>query len=232
MGKTSPTTGTGKKAQKAEYKAHKFFAEESVSEAKQNRASKRSARHDMREIGKGKHGLTGSLGELQDKLNRAGKDAEKFYAPIQKNAIKQFEQLYPQEIRNQFGAAAGQGSGSSSMNQALSAARVDLQDRLASNFAGFKTNLAQSMLSQSENNKLANLNARMQAHQSTMGGPVSPIGGGIQPSYNQPQQSQPSGASSALGGLAQGGSTALTAWWLAKAAAAPATGGASLAIPV
>ena len=230
MGKKSPTTGTGKKAQKAEYKAHKYFAEESVKESKAMKPYKKGAREELEKISKGKHGVTASLGDLQRKLERAGKDADKFYQPIKDQAMQDFKRVTEPGIVNAFGRESG--SESSALNQAMAAAQVDLQGRMAADFAGYKTNYAQNLVNQSQQGKLTNLNARLQSNQGLMGNPVSPIGGGIQSSYAQSQPSQPSGAASAAGGLAQGSGAALTAWWLAKAAAAPATGGASLAIPV
>lgn len=234
MSKKSPTTGTGKKAQKAEYKAHKYFAEDAVRESKENRPYKTSAKKELQGISKGKHGVTSSVGELNKKLSRSREYAEQYYAPLQEKttqqALKDFERTTQPQIVNNFGRESG--AGSSALQQAMAAAKVDLHDRLATNFEGLRTNLAQNMLSQSEQGKLMNLNARLQSNQGLMGNPVSPIGGGIQNSYLQPQQGQASGVANAAGGLAQGGGTALTAWWLAKAAAAPATGGASLALPV
>lgn len=232
MGKTSPLTGTGKKAQKAEYKAHKFAAEEYVKETKANRPIKKGAQKELQGIAKGKHGVTSSVKELNKKLAQSRDYADEFYKPYQEKAtaeaLKDFERTTQPQIVNNFGREGN----SSALSQALSAARVDLHDRLATNFEGLRTNLAQNTLNQSEQGKLTNLNARLQANSGLMGQPTTPIAGGLQNSYNQKQPAQASGLANAAGGLAQGAGTAYAAWWLAKAAAAPVTGGASLAIPV
>ena len=55
MGKTSPLTGTGKKARKSEYKAHDYFAKEAVRESKENRKYKTGAKKEIQGISKGKH---------------------------------------------------------------------------------------------------------------------------------------------------------------------------------
>lgn len=230
MGKTSPLTGTGKKAQKAEYKAHKFAAEEYVKEAKHDRAGKRAAKYDLRQIGKGK-GLPKyekaeyekqTLHGLMKDFERAGRGAEKIFEPIKQEALANFDQYTTPEIANQYGRESG--GGSSALNQAMAAARGNLQRSLASDFAGLQANLAQNFLGQREQSRqfgsqfqagqnqfanqsaLANLNTRLQALSGTLGNPVQPIGGGLQPSYN-PKQAE--GSSGIGGALIGGGLSAL-----------------------
>ncbi len=230
MGKTSPTTGTGKKAQKAIYKGQKFSVEEYVREAKHDRGAKRAAKHDIRQIGKGKYLPETDVKKLTKQYQQAYKGTEGMFDKQAEEALHKYQTQIAPSVAQQFGGS--EVGTSSALRQALSASGADLQRSLASDFANLRHGIASGTMNQSNQNTLAGLNTRLQAHNMTMGNPISPIGTQVQNSYNQPQQGQPSGLSSALGGAAQGGGSALTAWWLAKAAAAPATGGASLAIPV
>lgn len=240
MGKTSPLTGTGKKAQKKLYKAQGTLAEMSVAQKKHDEKSRKSALYDLRQIGKGE-GLPGYEKTKYDKAKyekqtlhglvkdfaRAGKGAEKIFEPIKQEALANFEQQTTPEIANQYGRESG--SGSSALNQAMAAAKVNLQRGLASDFAGLQANLAGNLLGQREQSRqfgsqfqagqnqfgaqfkagqnqfatqsqLANLNARMQANAGVMGQPINPVFGGLQPSYNQKQ-----GGTSGMGGALIGG---------------------------
>lgn len=232
MGKTSPLTGTGKKARDSEYKAHKYFAEESVKEHKGNRRSKDAAMKRTEDIAK--KGLPkyekvnykkSSLSDLTKDYERAGKGAKKIFDPIEKEARKNYERFAMPEIANQYGAESG--SRSSALNQALQAGQVDLNDRLAANFAGIKANLANSLLQQRENSRqfgaqfqsgqnqfannsqLQNLNAKLQANSTFTGRQTQPLGGGIQNSYNAPSNSGPNGYQQMAGSIVKGGLTAL-----------------------
>lgn len=101
---------------------------------------------------RGKHALPSDLGDIMERFQRAGKGAEEFFAPIKENALAEFEQYGIPQITNRFRDTGG----SSAMNQALAAARTNLSRQLASDFAGFQTNLASSLLNQSQQAKLAN----------------------------------------------------------------------------
>lgn len=190
MAKTSALTGSQKKTQKKGLRV-------------------------QRDILGGKYGGL-SISDLLKQFQQAGKGAEELYAPIKANALEEFGQSTLPGVLSQFGDA-GLGR-SSALNQALAAARTNLSRQLASDFAGFQTNLASGILNQKYGNvgQLGQLSTQ----------------GAFQNPYQQKQQSQGSGAGNAISGLLEGGGKAYAAWQLAKLAAAPATGGASLAVPV
>lgn len=233
MGKTSPLTGTGKKARKAEYKAHGYFAEESVRQSKHDRSSRNAARKDIRDVGKGK-GLPKydkvkyekqSLHGLQKDFKRAMKGADKIFEPTRQEALANFDQYTTPEVANSYGRESG--GGSSALNQAMAAARGNLQRGLAADFAGVQANLANNFLNQREQSRqfgaqfqsgqnqfanqsqLANLNTRLQANSGLMGNPIQPIGGGLQQSYNPSTNKGPNGYQQMAGSIIEGGLTAL-----------------------
>jgi hypothetical protein len=217
MGKTSSLTGTGKKNLKKVQKAQGTLAEISVEQAKHGEKYRKSSQHDLRQIAKGKgipkyEHLT--LHGQEKDLKRAGKGAEAFYAPIKEQAIKNFDQYTMPEVSDRYGRESG--GGSSALNQAMAAARGNLQSQLASDFAGYKTNMAQNMLNQREQSRqfgnqsqMQNLNARMQALGSGMGQQIQPS---FQPMQSQYLQKQQEGSSGIGGSLIAGGLGALGSW--------------------
>lgn len=142
----SRLTGTQKKAQK-------YGAKHLVKREKQ-------AYQLSKELAEGKHGPTIELSKLLQDFQRAGKGAEKIFAPIKEQALSEFNQVTAPEIFGQFGRQAG--AGSSALNQALAAARGNLSRQLASDFAGLQANLAGNLLQQRESNKLSQLNSYLQ----------------------------------------------------------------------
>ncbi len=195
MGKKSNMTGTGKKLLKQQ-------------------------QQETKKILRGEYAPTTDLKQMLADYKTAGKGAKKIFEPIQADAIRQFEQTTAPEVRGAYGAAAGQGSRSSALNQALAAARGNLQSELTANFSGLQNQLAQNITNQRYQNQTTGLQGRLQAN-----------GQQFQSPYQQQAQKQGNDWGSAVGGLAEGGGKAYLAWTLAKAAAAPATGGASLAMP-
>ncbi len=207
-------TGTEKKAKKRDINFTRDQQKLYSKEQKHDLPYKHSSQKSLRDIAKGKHGPTTSLSELQDKLKRASKGAEKFYEPVQKQALQDFDRYTLPEVTNKFGRESG--SGSSALNQAMAAARVDLQGRLASDFAGYKSQYAQNLVSQSEQGKLQSLNARLSANGGLMNVPIQPQMSGLanQPSYLQKNR-EPNlfnkimaGGSTIAGGVAGGMATA------------------------
>ena len=184
----------------------------------QKKTSRAGARV-QRDILKGKHAPTLSLKELQRDFQRATKGAEELYAPIKANALQEFGQSTLPGVLSEFGDA-GLGR-SSALNQALAAARTNLSRQLASDFAGFQTNLAQNMIGQREQNKtnylsqLANLStqrafqnpymSKNQQGSAGMGAPLIAGGMGALGSYAGTE----AGAAT-LGGLFGGGGAAAT----------------------
>jgi hypothetical protein len=139
-------TGTQKKAQK-------YGAKHLVKREKQ-------AYRLSKELAKGKHGPTIKLSKLMHDFERAGKGAEKIFAPIKEQALQEFGQTTLPGVLSEFGDA-GLGR-SSALNQALAAARTNLSSQLASQFAGLQSNLASNFLQQRESNKLNQLNSYLQ----------------------------------------------------------------------
>lgn len=206
MGKTSPTTGTGKKAQKAVYKAQKYAAEEFVKENERKKPLKKSSEQDLKKIAEGKTGLTANPKKLLDIYRSVEKDAGKIFSKHRETALDSFNQYNVPETVNQFGRETG--SGSSALNQALAASKNTLNRQLASDFSTIQSGLAQNLMGQSQNAGLANLNARLQANSGIMGNPMQPITG-IQPSYNQPKGGTAGmGGTLLAGGLSAAGSFA------------------------
>ena len=170
----------------------------------------------QREIAHGKHAPTLSLQDLMNDFKRAGQGAEEFYAPIKEEALHQFGTETIPGVYGQFGSEMG--SRSSALTQALSAARENLSRSLASDFAGFKTNLAQNLVGQRESNKMNYLN--------TLAGlSTSPLA--YQPSYLSKGASD-NRWKGALGGAIQGGIQGGMAggpWGAAAGAVLGGTGG-------
>lgn len=193
MGKTSPLTGTGKKAQKAIYKAQKYAAEKSISEYKKMKPHKEAAGKTYKDIAEGK-GLPEfksktkyepskfesktqyspskfesktkynpfsykqdtqyqrqGLGDLVKDYERAGAGAAKIFEPIKQQALANYQQNVAPGIYGQFGRE--QGAGSSALNQALAASRVNLERSLASDFSGIQSGLANQLLGERENQR-------------------------------------------------------------------------------
>lgn len=164
----------------------------------------------LKEIAGGKHGIPSDLGEIIKRYERAGRGAEKIFAPIREQAVADFEQYQqPEQV-----AALGQGTaGSSAMNQAMAAAKGNLQRQLAADFAGLQSNLASNLLSNSQNAKLQNLQARLGASSAGMGG-VNPVAAnlGIADPYIRTAKG-PSTGSQIAGTALEVGGTALGAYF-------------------
>lgn len=214
MGKTSPYTGTGKKANKAVDKARKFAAEEYVSESKHDRANKRSAKHDVRQIAKGKHLPETDIKKLTKQYQDAYKGTQGMFEDQTNEALHQFQTRIAPSVSQQFGGS--ELGGSSAMRQALAAAGVDLQRSITSDYANMRHGIASGTMNQANQNTLSGLNARLQANQLTMGNPITPINQGPVNAYNQKQ-----GGTSGIGGqLIGGGLGALGAYAGSEAGAA------------
>lgn len=149
--------------------------------------------------GKGEGPAT-HLRDIQERFQRAAQGAEKFYEPIKQQALADFRQSTQPELVNRFGRQSG--SGSSALNQALAAAQSNLSRGLAADFAGFQTNLAQNLLSQSQQAKLAAQQQRYAAATQGIGQPSAYIPPTIAPPTSL-QRFGPLGAGIA-GGVAGG----------------------------
>lgn len=198
MGKTSPFTGTQKKANKAKAKAEKFYADESVREAKHNRSYKKSSQYDTRQIAKGKYSPPTDIKQLTKEFSEAqkfaGKVAKEQFKPIQEKAISDYQRYTTPSMAEQYSARG------SAAKQALKDSSEDLQRSLASDFSGLQNSIAGNMLNQQSQNRTTDLNARMQANNAFMGHPMSPVSLGMQPAYNPSK-----GGTSGMGGTIVGG---------------------------
>jgi hypothetical protein len=142
----SAKTGTEKKATKLAFKSGRKREKVALDAYKQGiEGTKRTAR--------GEGLLPESLEEITKRM-----------APQHNEALRQFDQLSAPDVRSQFGASQGQGSKSSAMTQALSAARGNLESQIQSNLSG-----------QMQQNQLMNLQARMQADASLAGQQMNPL---------------------------------------------------------
>jgi hypothetical protein len=182
MCKTSPLTGTGKKSQKAIYKAQKYAAEESVKEYKRTKGQRETAGKTYEDISKGK-GLPKYKSETkyeaskykpetkyeaskykqETKYDRQGlSDLVRDFERAGKGAERIFEPVkqqaladYQQRVAPAIMGQFGreQGAGSSALNQALAASATNLQRGLASDFAGLQNSVASNLLGERENQR-------------------------------------------------------------------------------
>lgn len=202
MGKTSPYTGTQKKAIKAESKTRKFKAEEEVKEIKHNRSYKRSAQHDIRQLGKGKYSPPTDVRALSKEFTEAqkyaGKQAKAQFAPIQEKAISDYQRF------TQPSQAAQYAPNSSAAKQALKQGNEDLQRTLASDFSNLQNSIAGNYMNQLSGNRNLDVNTRLQSNASLVGQPVQAVYGGHPNAYNQQQASQQQDWGTSIGNLATG----------------------------
>ena len=139
------------------------------------------------------------LGDLQRRMERAGEGAEKFFAPIQQRAERDFSQRIAPEIVSQYGGGA---KSSSALNQALASARGQLSENVAADLAAYKQNYAGNLVNMSQQGKLQGLQSRLQASTSAIGQPSA-----YTPPLQMPQSSlQQYGplATGVLGGIGGG----------------------------
>ncbi len=202
MGKTSPYTGTQKKANKAKAKTEKYFAEESVTQHKHDKPLRRSAQHDLRQISKGKYAPPTNIKDLTKEFEGAqkyaGKAAKEQFKPMQEKALSDYQRYTTPSLAAQYSPKG------SAAKQALKDSGEDLQRSLANDFAGLKNSIAGNYMNQLSQNRNQDINTRLQGLSGTMGQPISPVSLGMQPAYNQKQ-----GGTSGMGGtLIAGGLSA------------------------
>ena len=219
MGKTSPYTGTQKKANKAKAKTEKYFAEESVKQHKHDMPLRKSAQHDLRQISKGKYSpptdIKGLTKEFEGAQKYAGKAAKEQFKPIQQKAISDYQRYTTPSLAAQYSPKG------SAAKQALKDSGEDLQRSLANDFAGLKNSIAGNYMNQLSQNRNQDINTRLQSLSGTMGQPISPVSLGMQPAYNPSK-----GGTSGMGGtLLQGGLTAAGTYAGSEAGSAAITSG-------
>lgn len=147
----------------------------------------------QRSLLRGEHAPTTDLQQLMNQYNLAGQGAEKEFAPIRENALSQYNRYTQPEVAASFGGGGEQRS--SSLNQALAAARTNLEAQLAEQFTGFKNQYASNLLGLSEQNKTNQMN--------TLAG-LSRGGLADAPTY-LPSSKGPNRTQGAIGGAIQGG---------------------------
>lgn len=169
----------------------------------QKKLQKESA-NKQRDILKGAYAPTTDINALLNEFKQTYKSAGEFLRPqFQGQANQAFNEqnmFQSPEIRNQFGAAGGQGSRSSSLNQALAAARTNLERQLTNDFSQQQMGLAGGI--------------QQMAHQNQANYVNQLAGVGSQGAFLDPylrSQKGPSMGSQIAGGLIQAGGTALGA---------------------
>lgn len=242
-------TGTEKKGKKAEIKHAKAVNKLSQKDLEKRLPYNESARHALKQVQKGRHlpkyeqvkykpetkYEAQNLKDIVKDYERAGRGAEKIFAPIQQEALHNFQTGILPSIQAAHGAQAGDVKTSSALRQALSAAGSNLQRSLSSDFAGLQANLAGNLFNARENqrqfgaqfgnqqeqfgaqfgasqnqfgtqNQLAGLNARMQAAGNLSGSPINPQYTGL---AQQPSYLAHSDSPSLIRKIMAGGSTAV-----------------------
>jgi hypothetical protein len=201
----SALTGTEKKVKKASLKSAKERDKVSLDAYKKGLKS-------LEDIQKGKGALSSDLGDIQSRYKRALKGAESMYKDQKANAIAEYQQTYAPQVRGTYGAASGQGSRSSVLNQALAAAQGNLTRGLNADYEQLRNTLASNLLNMSQEGKLANLNANLSASSGLSGQGVNPVSAALSqqasymPSSGQPNRFQKimAGGSAITGAIAGG----------------------------
>lgn len=158
---------------------------------------------------KGKHGPTTEGGKLQKDYERFYGQASEFLKPqFDKEATQAYQEqaMYQSpELKNQYGAAGGQGAKSSALNQALAAARTNLSRQLENDFSQRAMQQAGNILQLREQNKKFDSGQRTNLASMAIGQPSA---------YNPPTEMAPTSwqkwgplASGVVGGVV-GGATA------------------------
>lgn len=172
-----------KMAIKKEQKAHEFY---------------KSGIKQAQELTSGKHGPTTEGGKLMHDYERFYNQAGDFLRPqFDREATQAYQEqnMYQSpELRNQYGAASGQGSKSSALNQALAAARTNLSRQLENDFSQRQMGLASGILQQREQNKQFDFSGRSNLAQMALN----------QPSAYQPPSGQQATGSQIWGPWATG----------------------------
>lgn len=230
MGATSSKTGTQKKFAKKELKNVGKLQEEAVKDVFRLRPFTREARRRTEDIAKGKHGVRSGVGELSEALEKSTKKAGKLLEPIRKATESQAVSNYQKYLQPTI-ASTFQGGGtarSSAMQQASANALADLQYKLGSDFARMQTELGQNILNSSQQGKLTNLNARLQANAPFTGAQVpNPITGlGASNPYMQSGNRGPNSTQALIGTGLEAGLTALGTAYGGPAGGAGANQGA------
>jgi hypothetical protein len=209
----SALTGTEKKVKKAALKSAK--EREGVALGAYKKGIK-----SLEEIQQGKGALPSDQKDIQERYARALKESKNMFKDQKANAIAEYQQTYAPQVRGAYGAASGQGSRSSVLNQALAAAQGNLSRGLNADYETLRNNVANNILNTTMGNKLSNLNANLSASSGLTNQGVNPVSGGLaqQASY-MPSSGQPSNfrkfmaagstvAGGVAGGVATGGNPA------------------------
>lgn len=182
MGKTSPLSGTGKKALKQVHKAAGFQAKQAVKEAKAAYPYKKGALHGVKQFAKGRH-LPEYKGKSKYEPSKFKPKAE--YEPskfkpktefersslgkLQKDFARAGEGLEPlfaqrkqaaladfaQNVAPQIATNAGAAgsSKSSAVRQAIAGAQGNLSRNLSADFESMRNNIATNLLGERERQK-------------------------------------------------------------------------------
>ena len=202
----SALTGTEKKIKKATLKSAKEREEVSLGAYKKGVKS-------LEDIQKGKGALPSDLGDIQSRYARALKGAKNMFKDQKTNAIAEYQETYAPQVRGTYGAAAGQGSRSSALNQALAAAQVNLTRGLNADYETLRNSVATNTLNTSQQGKLANLNANLSASSGLTNQGVNPVSQGLsQQAQYLPSSGNQSFGKRLTGALIDEGAKAAASW--------------------
>jgi len=182
----SALTGTEKKVKKAALKSAKERDKVALSGYKKGIKG-------LEEALRGKGALPSEQSEIQRRYARALKESEGMFDAQKANAIAEYQQTYAPQIRGTYGAASGQGSRSSALNQALAAAQSNLTRGLNADYEALRNNVASNIMNATYGNKLSNLNAQLSSASGLTNQGVNPVSGSLaQQSSYLPKSNDPS----------------------------------------
>ncbi len=195
-----------------EYKAKRSITKNAKERDKIDLEAHKKGINALEKIQAGKGALPSSQSEIQDRYQKALKSAEGMFDAQKQNAISEYQQTYAPQVRGSYGAASGQGSRSSALNQALAAAQTNLARGLNADYEQLRNNVASNITNTTYGNKLSNLNAQLQSAGGLSGQNISPVAQNLsmQPTYLQSTR-QPNmfnkimaGGTTVAGGIAGG----------------------------
>lgn len=177
-----PTRRALSEARISDLAFNKDIQERFIRDLESSKGFKKTSTKQLENIAKGKTGLTTSLSDLMSDFRKTQSLGEKYFEPMKRQALSEFDQFTRPDVVGKFAEGS---SGSSALNQALAAARVNLSSQLASNLAGMNLGLGQGLMAQREQNKLAGLQAQLQAAGTGYGTHLNPslAGLGVGTSY-------------------------------------------------
>lgn len=207
------TRAKNKRRQARKEKVEKKAVKQAMKREKEAFGAYKSGIKGMKGVAEGKGALPHSLSDTIKRFGRASSSLDRMYDAQKAANLAEFKQNYlPQQIEG----GRAMGDRSSALNQAIAAATTDYKMQQDAMFENMRNQMATNILNQSNQAKLANLNAQMQSYGGMAGQQMSPLMSNLamNSAYLNPQQ-KPSVLASALpvaggliGGIAGGGNPA------------------------